>query len=228
MPDVKISAFSEYFQDFHPSILIYGYNGTGKTTFAGTTGLKTLLLDCSDAGVMTLRKASNLRIIRVQSTMHYLDVMDKVNSLAEKVDLLVVDTLTGLQSMAIKEVKGRRGEMNMRKWGQVGSRVIECISETRMFKKDVIYLAQERRKTKDEGENTVQLISPSLTPGVREFLSSCVDWVGRMYIDDEKRKMSFLLTSYVEAKDRSSLFPKIIANPSYAPIRKRIMESIHV
>lgn len=194
--------------------------------------MRTMLLDCGDAGVMTLRSIdkTKLKIIRIKTTLHYLDVMDQVNRLAEKIDLLVVDTLTGLQSMAIREVKGKRGEMSQRKWGQVGSKVIECISETRSFPKDVIYLAQERRKSRDEGEGTVQLISPSLTPGTREALSSCVDWVGRLYVEDGKRKLSFVLSDTVEAKDRAGLFPKTLVLPpdgGYMGIRKRIVEAIH-
>jgi phage nucleotide-binding protein len=234
MADVKFSGFEEYFKDFHPHTLFYSFNGVGKTTFAGRTGLRTILLDCGDAGVVTLRGAKNLKIVRITSVSQYLDVIEKVIRLADKIDLLVVDTLTGLQSRAIREVKGKRGEMNQRKWGQASGKVIECISETSNFPKDIIYLAQEKRKRKEEEEGTIQVISPSLTPSVREFLSGCVDWVGRMYIEDEKRKISFVLTDTVEAKDRGDLFPKVITCPDvaswrkgYSLIRKRVVDSIH-
>jgi len=235
MPSVKFSGFEEYFTGFCPHLCLYSWNGCGKTTLAGKTGLRTILIDCGDAGVVTLRDADRkkLKIIRIQSTLHYLDTMDEIKRLSDKFDLLVVDTLTGLQSMAIKEVKGRRGEMNQRKWGQAGSKVIECISETRMFLKDIIYLAQEKRKSRDEGEGTVQIIAPSLMPSVREYLSSCVDWVGRLYLEDKQRKLSFVLSDTIEAKDRATLFPKPIAIPDvkekalYPAIRKRIIESVH-
>lgn len=233
MPNIKFSGWSEYFEGFHPHTLYYSFNGVGKTTFAGRTGLKTVLVDCGDAGVMTLRKTRedlpqfNGKIVKVTSIAHYLDIMDKVNRMASQIDVLVIDSLTGLQSMAIKEVKGKRGEMNQRKWGQVSSKVIESVSETRVFPKDVIYLAQERRKTKETDEGDVTIIAPSLTPSVREAISSCVDWVGRLYIESGKRKLSFILSDTLEAKDRSDLFPKVIVNPSYLPIRQRIVESIH-
>jgi len=141
-----------------------------------------------------------------------------------------------LTAKAITEVKGKRGEMNRRKWGQVGSKVIECISETKAFPKDVIYLAQERRRSSDEGEGDITFYSPSLNPGVREFLSGSIDWVGRLYLEGEKRKLSFILSSTQEAKDRADppVFPKVLTlppmsgtiYPAYAAIRKRIVEAI--
>jgi len=229
---VQFNNFNEYFHDFHPHLMFYSWNGCGKTTLAGKTGMKTILLDCGDAGVVTLRDAdrSKLKIIRIQSCYHYLDVMDVINRNADKFDLLVVDTLTGLQSMAIREVKGKKAEMNQRKWGQVGSRVIECISETKSFPKDVIYLAQEKRKNRDEEEGTVQVIGPSLTPSVREYLSSSVDWVGRLYIENGKHKINFVLSDWIEAKDRGEIFPKTLVIPregAYKGIRNRIVTSIH-
>lgn len=234
---IQFSSFNEYFSDFHPHSMFYSWNGCGKTTLAGRTGLRTVLLDCGDAGVVTLRgsQSQRLRIIKIKNCYHYLDVMEFLCRKANSIDLLVVDTLTGLQSRAIREVKGKKGEMNQKKWGQVGSRVIECISETRNFPKDVIYLAQEKRKSRDEGEGVVQIIGPSITPSVREFLSSCVDWVGRLYVEDDRRKLSFRLTDTIEAKDRATLFPKPLVLPElsgdtypvYSSIRKRIIENIH-
>jgi phage nucleotide-binding protein len=236
MPDVHYSNYDEYFKDFFLHLMIYSFNGAGKTTFAGRTGLRTILLDCGDSGVVTLKGVQKLKIIKIKSTAHYLDAMDSVNSHANQFDVLVVDSLTGLTAKAITEVKGKRGEMNRRKWGQVGSKVIECISETKAFPKDVIYLAQERRRSSDEGEGDITFYSPSLNPGVREFLSGSIDWVGRLYLEGEKRKLSFILSSTQEAKDRADppVFPKVLTlppmsgtiYPAYAAIRKRIVEAI--
>jgi phage nucleotide-binding protein len=236
MPDVQFQNFDEYFTDFRLHLLLYSHNGCGKTTLAGRTGLRTVLLDCGDSGVVTLKGVQKLKIVKIKSTGHYLDVMDAVNRRAGQFDLLVVDSLTGLTSKAITEVKGKRGDMSMRKWGQVGSKVIECLSETKAFTKDVIYLAQEKRRTVDEGEGDVTRYSPSLNPGVREFLSGSIDWVGRLYLDGEKRKLSFILSSTQEAKDRADppVFPKVLTlppvqgevYPAYAAIRKRIVEAI--
>lgn len=220
---------SNYFDGFHPHAAFYSYNGCGKSTLAGMTGLKTVLLDCGDAGAVTVRKAENLKIVRIKSIKHYLEIIEELGRI-KGIELLVVDTLTGLQSIAIKEVKGK-GEMSQRKWGSVNGKVIECISETKGFPNDVIYLMQEKRKSKEEDTGTVQLIGPSLTPGSREALSGSVDWVGRLFIEENVRKISFQLTDYVEAKDRGDLFPKIIKwtdpkQPIYLNIRKRIVENI--
>jgi len=234
---IQFSNFHDYFDNFHPHSLYYSWQGVGKTTFAGRTGLRTILLDCGDAGVVTLRKTDTkkLKIVRIKSTPQYLEVMDEINRQSSSIDLLVVDTLTGLQSMAIAEVRGRGGELNQRKWGMIGSKIIECISETRSFPHDIIYLAQERRRTRDEGQGDITYIAPSLTPGVREYLSSSVDWVGRLFIEDHKRKLTFILSDEIEDKDRSTLFPKVLnlppmvgqVNPAYLAIRKRIVEAIH-
>jgi phage nucleotide-binding protein len=234
MANVEFNSFDEYFNNFCPHLMFYGFNGTGKTSLAGKTGMRTILLDCGDAGVITLRdRPKNLRIIRIRTILHYLDAVEKANRMAaaDKLDLLVVDTLTGLQGKAIREVKGKRNfEMNQRKWGQVSSRVIECVSETRNFPKDVIYLAQEKRKGR-AGDDATTDISPSIQPATREFLSGCVDWVGRIYLEDEQRKLSFILTDSIEAKDRAGIFPKaiVLGKPEniYPQVRKRIVSLIH-
>jgi AAA domain-containing protein len=214
---------------------IYGYNGIGKTTFAGKTPLRTCLLDCGDSGAVTLRKEDpkRLRIVRIKTISHYLDVIGELISKPDDIDLLVPDTITGLQSLAIREVKGKKGDMNQRKWGLVSSKVIECLSETRNFPKDVIYLIQERRKTsEDEADN----IMPGLTPSCRGALSSLVDFVGYLSITEGedkdgntviKRTIDFRITPTLEAKDRASIFPKLLVNASYLSIRKRIVEELH-
>jgi hypothetical protein len=233
MAKIEFSSFEEYFTGFCPTLLLYSFNGAGKTTFCGTTGLRTVLLDCGDSGVVTLRKvpSKNLRIIRVRGIDHYLDVMGDIVSKADKIDLLVIDTLTGLQSRAIREVKGKKGEMNRRKWGTVSGKVIECISETRNFPKDLIYLAQEKRKSVGGEDSTDISCAPSLTPSIREALSSSVDWVGRLYVEDGQRKMSFIYSDLCEAKDRGDIFPKVLSGlpreGAYLKIRKRIVDSIH-
>lgn len=232
MSKIQFSSFHDYFTGFCPTMMVYSWNGAGKTTLCGSTGMRTVLLDCGDAGVVTLRKLSpkNLRIIRIRTINHYLDVMAEIVAKSDQIDLLVVDTLTGLQSKAIREVKGKKGEMSQRKWGQAGGKVIECISETRNFPKDLIYLAQEKRKSVGDDDSSVIHYAPSLTPSVREALSSSVDWVGRLYMEDGKRKLSFVYSDVCEAKDRADLFPKILVLPregAYLGIRKRIVEAIH-
>ena len=232
MSKIHFASFEDYFNNFHPHIGIYGWNGSGKTSFAAKNDLRTLEIDCGDAGVVTLRKikSKKLRIVRIKSITQYLDVIESAVRIADQIDLLVVDTVSGLQSLAIKEVKGKRKfEMNQKKWGAVGSRVIECIQETSEFPKDVIYLMQEKRKSKPNDE-IGDIISPSITPGVREFLSSKIDWMGRLYVEDGQRKLNFVYSEDCEAKDRADLFPKVIGNVpdhgAYLKIRERIVSSI--
>ena len=216
----------EYSKKSPIHMAIYGYNGVGKTTFAGSTSMRTVFLDCGDSGAVTLRGAGkNIKIVRIKSIKHYLEVVEELNRKPGEIELLVPDTITGLQSMAIKEVKGRLNDMNQRKWGLVGSKVIECLTETRNFPRDVIYLIQERKKTADDEPDTIM---PGLTPSMRGALSSLVDWVGHMDIDDEgRRTIDFRITKDMEVKDRANIFPKLLVNASYTAIRKRIVEKIH-
>src|SRR5215469_10063710 len=97
-------------------LAIYSYNGIGKTTLAGKTGetsdcshsLRTVLLDCGDSGAITLRRVDRkyLSIVRIKSIIHYLDTINDLVHKADEIELIVPDTITGLQSMAIREVKG--------------------------------------------------------------------------------------------------------------------------
>lgn len=238
---LEFSDPSEYSKDLPIHMAVYAKNGVGKTTFVGTaakSGMRITLLDCSDAGAITLRKHPKefLKIIRIKNIHHYLDTMEHCIRHADEIDIVVADTLTGLQSLALKEVKGKRSfEMNQRKWGLVGSRVIECIAETRNFPKDVIYLVQE--KTKHDEDSDTDEITVSLTPSIKGYLSSAVDWVGRMTIEavereatggvEQVRYLDFRITEFIEAKDRASIFPKRIKNPAYPPIRKKIFTTLH-
>jgi AAA domain-containing protein len=238
---LEFSSPSDYSKENPIHMAIYARNGIGKTTLAGNAaknGMRVTLLDCSDSGAVTLRNHPKefLKIIRVRNILHYLDVIEQVIREADKTDLLVPDTLTGLQSLALREVKGKRKfDMNQRLWGLVGSRVIECIAETRNFPKDVLYLVQEKISTgKDDGPDEVSL---AMTPSIKGYLSSAVDWVGRMTIEavdnaktggvDMIRFLDFRITEFVEAKDRATLFPKRIKNPNYFAIRKRIEEQLN-
>jgi hypothetical protein len=227
-----------YSKDNPIHLAIYAKNGVGKTTFAGDperTGLRTVLLDCSDAGAVTLRNVKkDLRIIRIRSILHYLDAIVDIINKSSDYDLLVADTLSGLQALSIREVKGKRNfDMNQKKWGLVGSRVIECIAETRNFPNDVIYLVQEKKSGGAEDE--ADEISPAVTPSIKGYLSSCVDWVGRLTLEqiEENNKtvnarfLDFRLTENMEAKDRASIFQKRIKNPTYRAIRKKIVETLN-
>ena len=237
---LEFSDPSEYSKKNPIHLAIYGFNGVGKTTFAGNAaknGLKVTILDCSDSGAVTLRKHPKefLKIIRIKNIMHYLDVIDHINKHPEETDVLVPDTITGLQSLALREVKGKKQfEMNQRKWGLVSSRIIECIAETRNFPNDVVYLVQEKQsKGDDDGPGE---ISTAVTPSTRGYLSSAVDWVGRMTVEDvedektggvsQVRFLDFRISEHVEAKDRASLFPKRLKNPSYMAVRNRIQQQL--
>lgn len=225
--EINYETAQSYTEDIPIHLAIYAKNGVGKTTLAGTTGLKTVLLDCSDSGAITLRRANpqGLRIIRITSILQYLDVIDDVNRKAKEIDLLVVDTVTGLQSIAVAEVKGKRKfEMNQRKWGQVGSRIIECVTETRNFPKDVIYLIQEKKFS--GGDDEPDEIGPALTPSVKGYLSGNIDWIGRYYLDEDKRKLDFRLSDTLEAKDRAGTFPKVCVSPTYLGIRNKILKQL--
>jgi hypothetical protein len=218
-----------YPPDFPIHLGLYSYNGIGKTTFAGKTGLKTILIDCGDAGTITLKgMGKTTKVVRIKSIKQYLETVQEINRFyADKIDLLVVDTVTGLQAWAIKEVKGKGGEMNRRKWGTVASKLIECLFETSEFPKDIIYLMQEKNRKKGDGDDSVLEINPSLVVSVREFFSSRVDWIGRLYLENgTERRLSFIMTEEVEAKDRANLFPKPIANPNFLGVRRRIREAM--
>lgn len=234
MDELIFSDPSEYSQRQPIHLAIYGKNGVGKTTIAGKSEMKTVVIDCGDSGAITLKKAKNVKVIRATSVLHYLDIVADCVARSNDIEILVADTLTGLQSQALREVKVKRTfEMNQRKWGLVSARMIECITETRNFPNDAIYLLQEKRSG---GDDEPDYIGIALTPSSAGFLSSCVDWVGRLTVEEGEDKegvttqfryLDFRITEFMEAKDRAGLFPKRIKNPTYLGVRKKIFTHLN-
>lgn len=232
---IQYSDCDSYSKDNPVHIGFFAFNGVGKTTFAVKgpveKGLKVVHLDCTDAGAVTLRGLKgDLQIVRVRAITHFLDVVDDVKRRFDSGEriLLVVDTFTGLQSIALREVKGKRNfEMNQRKWGLVSSRIIECVTEVRNYPGDVTYLIQEKRSGNDDEPTTYM---PALTPSSSGFLSQNIDWIGRIYLEENDGKMDrlidFRITEHLEVKDRANTFPKLLKNATYLGIHRKILQQL--
>jgi len=180
------------------TMVVYGRNGTGKTTFACSSNLRTLVIDCNEKGTQSVRKRVNAdKFIvgdfeRLDWVYWYLRAGD------HPYEVVVIDTITMLATMGMKWVLkddadrdiGRDPMMpDKRHWGKLGEMLKDAILKFRNLSEHpthpvhVIFTAQEKttyNEDEEEGETRVET-HPELSPSPRSTLLSAVAIIGRIY-----------------------------------------------
>lgn len=179
----------------HLKMVVYGRNKVGKTTFACSSDLKTLLIDCNEQGWKAARRRPNVDVFPLE----YWDQLDWVywflKSGQHEYQVVVLDTVTMLANIGMKWVLGdeaardpsRDPQMpDKRSWGKLGEVVKTTIINFRNLPMHVIITAQEKTTATedDDGGGTVTEVHPELSPSPRSVLLSAVDIIGRLYTSE--------------------------------------------
>lgn len=188
------------------TLLLYGRSGTGKTRFWGTFPGKTLALICSGG-----KKPGELRSIatpenRARITAKIVRSMGAVHDLlatADQYTNVVLDHVSGLTDLSLKEVLGLEELPSTKEWGlltgdhykQSNRQVIEVCRALLNTSGNVIIIGQER--TFGGGEDTnisAEIIKPAVSadtsPGVAKWLAPSCDYVCNTYIRPKFRTTS--------------------------------------
>lgn len=225
--------------------LFYGRSGTGKTTLASTYPKPILLLDYKDRGTDSIRDVESIDVIRMD---HWTDVEDVYWAIREnsKYQTIVLDTVSGMQNLAISKVKEDNNvddadHLSRRGWGEVAGMLNTWLMIYRDLNMHVVFLASDRtkRSSDDEEDTTPEEgrlepeVGPAVIPSVAIALNASVKIIGNTFIR-QRQKMKegkvVEITSYVLRigphpyyitkirSPKSVRIPGVIVDPSYSKI----------
>lgn len=181
--------------------VLYGRSGSGKTTLSSTWPGRKLLLDIRDRGTRSVRDVKDMQKRRIESIEDLDDAYWWLVDNPTAYDTVIVDTVSQLQTLAVKEHaagKGKKssraagdwGSMTKRDWGDVAALMKEKLINYRDLIDlgiDVVFIAQDRAFNFDTDEDEEQNemapeIGPQLSPSIAKSLNASVDFIGNTFI----------------------------------------------
>ena len=171
--------------------LIYGRSGSGKTTLAASFPKKILVLDIKDRGTDSIRDVQGIDVMNIENWTDFEAIYWALSKGDHEYKTVVLDTISGLQELAIKEVKGREhveveSAMSQRLWGTTSMMMQQWIYAYRDLPLNVVFISQERSKRGTDDENyDDQLdpeVGPAVMPSVSKVLCAAVKIIGNTYI----------------------------------------------
>jgi hypothetical protein len=175
-------------------IMLYGRSGTGKTTLWATFPRPILALICSGGA-----KPGELRSIDTPDNRKTIDArivcsVEQLTTLlegADKFKTVVLDHVSGLQDLSLKEILGIEelpaqkgwGLASQQQWGQSTAQCKEICRTLLSLDANVVIIGQER--TNNE-ENQSEIITPTVgvacTPSLALWLNPAVDYIVQTFI----------------------------------------------
>lgn len=180
------------------NMLVYGRSGTGKTHFIGTAPHPILLLDCKDKGTDTVRGHGGIDVLRVETWDDVEEVYWYLKSGDSKYKTVAIDTLTGLQEIAIEAIVGEDGgRLTRQGWGDVSGLMKTWLVHYRDLNMNVIFTAQDKVFTVSEEEadsaeaDSMLLpeVGPQLMPSVAKVINAAVGVIGNTFIRERIKKV---------------------------------------
>lgn len=192
------------------SSVIYGRSGTGKTTLAATWPKPILFLDINDQGTDSISDIKKCDVLEIETWEDFEEIYWWLSKNPEEYKTVVIDTVTGLQDLAIKRVLSKKkkdvskagdwGTMTQREWGDVGQAMKHWLVNFRDLPLEVVFLAQDRvfNQSSEEDSDIIALapeVGPRLMPSVVSTLNAAVNIIGNTFVrvkrilkEDNKRK----------------------------------------
>lgn len=225
-----------------PKILAYGRNKKGKSTFSLSGGIdKTLILDPED-GTDEFKKANP----HVWKIGRWEDLDDAFNFLKygdHQYTWVSVDGLTRFSNMALKYVMKLQeeksldripGMVQLKDYGKSGELMKDLLTRFHNLNMGVVFTAQERMseafdsEEDDDSEDASAIFIPDLPKGVRGYVNSIVDVIGRIYVvknDESKAERRLWIgesTKYDTGYRSDFELPDYIRNPNVYKVTRLI------
>lgn len=248
---VNLSGLSDKFFDLEnqtkATLLVYGKNGTGKTTFSAT-GTNTLLVACED-GTRSLKgtkNAKNITAYRINTWEDFTDLFlllqksvtgsGKVMLDGKKqIDKIAIDTVTKLADICLRDVvlgevkKDPTREVTritQANWGEMTNKVVHWLELYRNeLPVDTLWLMQERRNG-DSADIEEFSIVPYANRALNKYVLEQADIIARSSIVKVDGEVKFILNAaphpLVVTKDRSGKLKTAIPNANWDKLLKYI------
>jgi phage nucleotide-binding protein len=223
--------------------LLYGPNGTGKTTCAGTFPGPVLVLDVNERGTRPLASSDGSRKKRSVDTFEmFVQAYWYLKAGKHPFKTVVVDNITTLQEVAMKYIMKKEADFDLSKdmdmptrrdWGGLSQILKTWLINFRNLKMNVVFIAQEKRDKDEDLESDESSVYPQVTPSVKAILCAAVDVIGRTYVSEAtnsqtgKTVTKFCLRLAPGPRYLTKIrlpigaqTPKSISDPSYNKLKK--------
>jgi len=188
------------------NICVMGYPGAGKTEF-GASGPKPLVIDVDGTAVRTLGDRTDVQIMPIKDWDSIAAISNYLLTRPHPFETIWWDTVTAMQSYAIKKIMAGSAPGVMPSQGQYGNAnqlVLEVVQTwcSQAREKGIhVGFAVHAEEVKDESTGQV-LIRMALTPGCIKGVNQAVDTMGYIAVapNSDVRKMLLRSTGKVLAK----------------------------
>lgn len=224
-----------------PKFLVYGRNKKGKTTFSLSGGIeKTLILDPEDG--TDEMKQKNPHVWKIEQWQDWDDLFNYLKYANHPYEWVSVDGLTRYANMALKYVMKLQeersldripGMVQLKDYGKAGELMKDLLTRFHNLDMGVVFTAQERMaesfdsEEDEDVEGAEAVFIPDLPKGVRGYVNSIVDVIGRIYVvkDDDKavRRLWIGESLKYDTGYRSDfVLPNYIENPTVIKLTRAI------
>jgi hypothetical protein len=176
----------------HPlnlSVVVYARPKVGKTRFCATAP-NVLIIDCDEKGTDSTRDDTDPQTIRLTTWGEVNDVYWYLQSGEHDFDSVAIDTVSGLQTLAMNFVLGDEAARDAsRDPDQPSQRIYQKVTQLmkvqitnfRNLPMNVIFTAHTRTREQGEGDEDITFITgPNLSPAVQGHLLGAVGLIGYM------------------------------------------------
>ena len=219
---------SDVAQAWGLNLLVYGVSGAGKTTLAASAqdspyGKDVLFIDV-EGGTRSISDRPDIAVYHPVKWDDLRDVFQALNAGGHNFKTVVVDSLSEVQTMALKSVVGDVATPGQRSWGATNEKLIDFVRAL----KGLAYTQQINsvftalvREEKDQ--NGALLARPAMTPGSTLNVTAAVDNVGYLTKDAKGKRILYLEgTNNFIAKTREPIkgrkLPAAFENPTLVDV----------
>lgn len=181
----------------HVAMLCYGDQKTGKTAFACSFPKPLLLIDVMEEGTDSVIDIDGIDVISVETTKD-IERLYWVIEGNPKYKSVVLDQMTGLQNLVIREMKEKKDQLpedvfSQRSYGQLAGWMMQWMLNYRNLIKEgkhVCFLSHQKRieAQEEDDDRLAPEVTTALTGSITNFLLGAVSVIGNQFIRESYDK----------------------------------------